>query len=282
MSEVFNMDKYVEGYEYGRLEVGDIAKVVVDSQFNDNLKRRIGEVGEVVEVDPGDEWAYCLMFEDGSRNWFKRYALQKQSASLKDAGQEVLMKAYCKQCNKETDYELEKYRITRTISDPETGDKEVDIDLVRHVCKECRSEVNVKDLPKPEDASERILYTLKICSTEAEYISKALHAYLLYASGIVDDSKRSGLENSIMSMYDSLNQVWLYDHTSIDIDEIQIHYMTDAIKAYRCIVGEFWDKILTSEEMMHRMMMHSSLIKKLDMLLHPDEPLDIGAEVTFV
>ena len=38
------MDIYVEGYEYGKLDVGDIVKVVVDSQFNDNLKRRIEEI----------------------------------------------------------------------------------------------------------------------------------------------------------------------------------------------------------------------------------------------
>ena len=192
------------------------------------------------------------------------------------------MKAYCKQCNKETDYELEKYRITRTISDPETGDREVDIDLVRHVCKECRSEVNVKDLPKPEDASERILYTLKICSGEAEYISKALHAYLLYASGIVDDSKRSDLENSIMSLYDPLGQVWMYNHESIDIDATQAQYIIDALKAYRCVVGEFWDKIFSSDEMMIRVMMHSNLLKKLDRLLYPNESLDLESEGTFV
>lgn len=272
------MDMYVEGYEHGRLEVGDIAKVVVDSQFNDDLKRRIEEIGEVIEVD-SDDWAYCLVFEDGGRNWFKRYALQKQSSSIKGGG---LMKAYCKQCNKETDYELEKYRITRTISDPETGDRKVDIDLVRHVCKECRSEVNVKDLPKPEDTSERILYTLKICSKEAEYISKALHAYLLYASGIVDDSKRSDLENSIMSMYDPIGQVWMYNHESIDIDATQAQYIIDALKAYRCVVGEFWDKIFASDEMMMRVMMHSNLLKKIDRLLYPNESIDLESEETFV
>lgn len=192
------------------------------------------------------------------------------------------MKAYCKKCNKETDYELEKYRITRTISDPETGDRKVDIDLVRHVCKECRSEVNVKDLPKPEDASERILYTLRICSREAEYMSKALHAYLLYASGIIDDSRRSALEDSIMSLYDPLNQVWLYNHDSIDIDATQAQYIIDALKAYRCVVGEFWDKIFASDEMMMRVMMHSNLLKKIDMLLYPNESIDLESEGTFV
>ena len=192
------------------------------------------------------------------------------------------MKAYCKQCNKETEYELQKYRITRTIVDLDTEDRKVDLDLVRHVCKECGSEVNVKDLPKPEDDSERILYTLMICSSEAEYISKALHAYLLYASGIVDDSRRSALEDSIMSMYDPLNQVWLYDHESIDIDAVQAQYIIDAIKAYRCIVGEYWDKIFTSDEMMMRVMMHTNLLKKIDKLLYPNESLDIDVEATFV
>ena len=84
------MDIYVEGHEYGRLGVGDVVKVIVDSQFNDSLKRRIGETGEVVKVDNSDEWAYCLMFEDGGWNWFKRYALQKQSASIKDARDEAV------------------------------------------------------------------------------------------------------------------------------------------------------------------------------------------------
>ena len=70
------MDIYVEGYEYGKLDVGDIVKVVVDSQFNDNLKRRIGEVGKIVEVD-SDDWAYRVEFPDGDSNWFKRYILQK-------------------------------------------------------------------------------------------------------------------------------------------------------------------------------------------------------------
>lgn len=71
------MDVYVEGYEYGKLDVGDIVKVVVDSQFNDDLKRRIGETGTIVEVDPADEWAYRVEFPDGESNWFKRYILQK-------------------------------------------------------------------------------------------------------------------------------------------------------------------------------------------------------------
>lgn len=70
------MDIYVEGYEYGKLDVGDTVKVVVDSQFNDNLKRRIGEVGKVVEV-ASDDWAYRVEFQDGESNWFKRYILQK-------------------------------------------------------------------------------------------------------------------------------------------------------------------------------------------------------------
>lgn len=70
------MDIRVEGYEYGKLNIGDIVKVVVDSQFNDNLKRRIGEIGEVVEVD-SDDWAYCVKFSDGGLNWFKRYILQQ-------------------------------------------------------------------------------------------------------------------------------------------------------------------------------------------------------------
>lgn len=65
------------------LEIGDYAKVVVNSQFQDyyylgNIyPRAIGKVGCVEEVDTGDEWSYFLSFEDGSSNWFKRYALEK-------------------------------------------------------------------------------------------------------------------------------------------------------------------------------------------------------------
>lgn len=71
------MDVYVEGYEYGELHVGDVVMIVVDSQFNDHLKRRIGETGTIVEVDHADEWAYRVEFPDGGSNWFKRYILQK-------------------------------------------------------------------------------------------------------------------------------------------------------------------------------------------------------------
>ena len=78
IGELRNMDIYVEGYEYGKLDVGDIVKVVVDSQFNNNLKRRIGEVGKVVEVD-SDDWAYRVEFTDGGSNWFKRYILKHVS-----------------------------------------------------------------------------------------------------------------------------------------------------------------------------------------------------------
>lgn len=65
------------------LEIGDKAKVVVDSQFQDyypdmeeRLPRRIGQIGIVIEIDTGDEWAYKLNFGDGT-NWFKRYILEK-------------------------------------------------------------------------------------------------------------------------------------------------------------------------------------------------------------
>ena len=59
------------------LNIGDKAKIIVNSQFRDNYEpRRINQVGTVVEIDTGDEWAYRLKFEDGD-NWFKRYHLQK-------------------------------------------------------------------------------------------------------------------------------------------------------------------------------------------------------------
>lgn len=71
------MDVYVEGCEYGELHIGDKVMIVVDSQYDDSLKRRIGEIGEIVEIDPGDEWAYCAEFSDGGKNWFKRYHLKR-------------------------------------------------------------------------------------------------------------------------------------------------------------------------------------------------------------
>lgn len=66
------------------LELGDYAKVIVNSQFREfdknskePLQRRIGQIGEVVDIDPYDEWSYQLKFPDGDTNWFKRYILQK-------------------------------------------------------------------------------------------------------------------------------------------------------------------------------------------------------------
>lgn len=66
------------GSEFSKeLNIGDQAKVILDSQFRDkDQPRRIGQVGIVVEIDSGDEWAYKLKFKDGD-NWFKRYHLQK-------------------------------------------------------------------------------------------------------------------------------------------------------------------------------------------------------------
>lgn len=41
------------------------------------LPRRLGQIGTVVEFDPGDEWAYKLLFDDNGTNWFKRYLLKR-------------------------------------------------------------------------------------------------------------------------------------------------------------------------------------------------------------
>lgn len=59
------------------LNIGDKAKVIVDSQFNDHHIRRFMTAGTVVDIDPGDEWAYKMEFSDGKFNWFKRYHLEK-------------------------------------------------------------------------------------------------------------------------------------------------------------------------------------------------------------
>lgn len=75
------------------LEIGDKAKVIVDSQFQDRypligetipragigeeLPRCYGKIGTVIEIDEGDEWSYKLDFGSGETNWFKRYILQK-------------------------------------------------------------------------------------------------------------------------------------------------------------------------------------------------------------
>lgn len=59
------------------LNIGDKAKVIVDSQFRDGKEpRRIGQIGIVTKIETGDEWSYRLEFTDGE-NWFKRYHLQK-------------------------------------------------------------------------------------------------------------------------------------------------------------------------------------------------------------
>lgn len=73
------MDIYVEGFEFTPLSIFDKVLVVVDFQYNDSLKRRIGEIGEIVEIDHGDEWTYCVEFSDGGKNWFKRYHLTRVS-----------------------------------------------------------------------------------------------------------------------------------------------------------------------------------------------------------
>lgn len=65
------------------LEIGDYAKVVVDSQFQDKYEddskfpRLFGMVGKVIKINTLDEWSYQLKFEGGLTNWFKRYALEK-------------------------------------------------------------------------------------------------------------------------------------------------------------------------------------------------------------
>lgn len=66
------------------LEVGDYAKVIVNSQFQDHYEdgskfpRCLDMIGKVIEIDTGDEWSYQLQFENGLTNWFKRYCLEKQ------------------------------------------------------------------------------------------------------------------------------------------------------------------------------------------------------------
>jgi ribosomal protein L21E len=61
------------------LELGDKAKIIVDSQFiDDNEPRRIGQIGTVVEINTSDEWSYKVRFDNGNDNWFKRYHLQKE------------------------------------------------------------------------------------------------------------------------------------------------------------------------------------------------------------
>lgn len=66
------------------LEIGDSAKVIIDSQFRDTdknskerIQRRVGQTGKVIDIDPYDEWSYQLQFDDGDTNWFKRYILEK-------------------------------------------------------------------------------------------------------------------------------------------------------------------------------------------------------------
>lgn len=66
------------------LEIGDYAKVIIDSQFQDKWKdgekypRLLGMIGKIIEVDITDEWSYKLQFNNGITNWFKRYILEKQ------------------------------------------------------------------------------------------------------------------------------------------------------------------------------------------------------------
>lgn len=67
------------------LEIGDRAKVIVDSQFQDyfintgkEYPRAIGKIGVVKKICTDDEWAYFLSFgHEMCSNWFKRYSLEK-------------------------------------------------------------------------------------------------------------------------------------------------------------------------------------------------------------
>lgn len=54
-------------FELGKkLNIGDKAKVIVDSQFRDkNEPWRINQIGTIVEIDNMDEWGYRLEFGDG-------------------------------------------------------------------------------------------------------------------------------------------------------------------------------------------------------------------------
>lgn len=66
------------------LEIGDNAKVIIDSQFQDKYEngevypRCLGLIGRVIDIDTSDEWSYQLQFENGTTNWFKRYILEKR------------------------------------------------------------------------------------------------------------------------------------------------------------------------------------------------------------
>ena len=59
------------------IQVGDFVMIVVDSQFNDRLTRFFGHIGNVIEIDPSDEWAYKVQCQEGGETWFKRHCLQK-------------------------------------------------------------------------------------------------------------------------------------------------------------------------------------------------------------
>lgn len=58
-----------------KLSIGNLVKVVVDSQFDDTQERRIDQIGRVIEITSCDEWRYKVRFYNGS-NWFKRYHLE--------------------------------------------------------------------------------------------------------------------------------------------------------------------------------------------------------------
>ena len=67
---------YHEAELLRELSIGDKIKVIVDAQLNDELPRRIGQVGTVIGIDHRDEWSYNVDFGNGT-NWFKRYILEK-------------------------------------------------------------------------------------------------------------------------------------------------------------------------------------------------------------
>lgn len=71
------IDIVPEGYENVELKIGDRVRVINEEIKTYKDYSRLADGGEIIELDPGDEWGYKVRFEDGTEDWVKRWHLEK-------------------------------------------------------------------------------------------------------------------------------------------------------------------------------------------------------------
>lgn len=186
-----------------------------------------------------------------------------------------MRQCYCNQCRKYVEPKIETEQKTTLLD----GKEEISYEYSRWSCPDCGDTVSAFVENESDMVIKPTKYCLELNSEEAEYISRALHVYIAYVSGAVSAERREVMEDSIMSMYDPLNQVWLYNHPSIEIDFSQAQHILDATRLYRYVVGEFYEKIYDSDEQMRRFEVHSNLCRRIDDLIYSQYPIDSDDDV---